>query len=481
MMNIKGIFAVSLIAMVAMVAGAHTSNAVAAIASQGYVDQQVGSKLSSISGSTTGSGNVVTVVSASGSTVSVKKDITAEETKNKVTSENYDANVSSDTKYPTVKAVADAIADVEEKIPAAIKVDSALSPTSTNPVQNKVINTALSGKEVTSNKVTSTNYDANVSSDTKYPTVKAVADAIADVEKKIPAAITVDSALSSTSTNPVQNKVINTALSGKVTIAQGSGAANKAVITNSSGNVTTGTISSGMIADGTIVNADIAADAKIATSKISGLGALATKNAVTSAEITDGTITNADIAENAEIEASKISGLADVATTGAYGDLTGTPTIPTVNNATLTIQKNGSTVDTFTANASANKTINITVPTVTSQLTNDSNFITADTLPVATADTLGGVKSGGDITVATSGVVTVNSAKTATHDAGGNVITDTYATKSQITALDSTSTGTGAVVTGVSQTDGKVTVTKGNVEIPYGGQDATSYVSIWVE
>ena len=40
------------------------------------------------------------------------------------------------------------------------------------------------------------------------------------------------------------------------------------------------------------------------------------------------------------------------------------PTIPTVNNATLTIQKNGTSVGTFTANASADKTINITVPTV---------------------------------------------------------------------------------------------------------------------
>lgn len=39
------------------------------------------------------------------------------------------------------------------------------------------------------------------------------------------------------------------------------------------------------------------------------------------------------------------------------------PTIPTVNNATLTIQKNGSNVATFTANASSNATANITVPT----------------------------------------------------------------------------------------------------------------------
>lgn len=39
------------------------------------------------------------------------------------------------------------------------------------------------------------------------------------------------------------------------------------------------------------------------------------------------------------------------------------PTIPTVNDATLTVQKNGTSVGTFTANASTNKTINVTVPT----------------------------------------------------------------------------------------------------------------------
>ena len=35
--------------------------------------------------------------------------------------------------------------------------------------------------------------------------------------------------------------------------------------------------------------------------------------------------------------------------------------LPTVNDATLTIQKNGKAVGTFTANASANKSINITM------------------------------------------------------------------------------------------------------------------------
>ena len=56
-----------------------------------------------------------------------------------------------------------------------------------------------------------------------------------------------------------------------------------------------------------------------------------------------------------------------------------TISVPTVNNATLTIQKNGSTVNTFTANASSNVTANITVPTQTSELTNNSGFLTSST------------------------------------------------------------------------------------------------------
>lgn len=53
------------------------------------------------------------------------------------------------------------------------------------------------------------------------------------------------------------------------------------------------------------------------------------------------------------------------------GNKADTSDIPIVNNATLTIQKNGSTVTTFTANASSNATANITVPTKISELTND--------------------------------------------------------------------------------------------------------------
>ena len=79
--------------------------------------------------------------------------------------------------------------------------------------------------------------------------------------------------------------------------------------------------------------------------------------------------------------------LATVATSGSYNDLTNKPTI---GNATLTIQKNSSTIDTFTANATSNKTINIPVPTKTSDITNDgsdgtSTYVEADDLATALA------------------------------------------------------------------------------------------------
>lgn len=50
---------------------------------------------------------------------------------------------------------------------------------------------------------------------------------------------------------------------------------------------------------------------------------------ITSSEIVDGTIVNVDIASDAAIAATKIAGLSTVATTGAYTDVTGTPTLGT--------------------------------------------------------------------------------------------------------------------------------------------------------
>ena len=82
--------------------------------------------------------------------------------------------------------------------------------------------------------------------------------------------------------------------------------------------------------------------------------------------------------------------LATVATSGSYNDLSDKPTIPTVNNATLTIQQNGTTVKTFTANASSNVTTDIQCVDLTNNQTvgGNKNFTgitgTHDVIPTTT-------------------------------------------------------------------------------------------------
>ena len=83
-----------------------------------------------------------------------------------------------------------------------------------------------------------------------------------------------------------------------------------------------------------------------------------------------------DAIEDALEDYTPTSEFAEVAFTGDYDDLIGTPTIPVVNDATLTITRNGASAGTFTANSANNTTIDISVPTATSDLTNDSGFIT---------------------------------------------------------------------------------------------------------
>ena len=120
------------------------------------------------------------------------------------------------------------------------------------------------------------------------------------------------------------------------------------------------------------------------------------------------------------------SSLAAVATSGSYNDLSNKPTIPTVNNATLTIQKNGSTVKTFTANASTNVTANITVPTKTSDITNDSNFVASgDLATVATSGSYNDLSNKPTIPTVNNATLTIqkngSTVKTFTANASSNV------------------------------------------------------------
>ena len=73
---------------------------------------------------------------------------------------------------------------------------------------------------------------------------------------------------------------------------------------------------------------------------------------------TDGAMTQKATTDALTLKADS-SSLAPVATSGDYNDLNNLPTPPTVNNGALTIQQNGKTLGTFTANSSDNKTVNI--------------------------------------------------------------------------------------------------------------------------
>lgn len=81
----------------------------------------------------------------------------------------------------------------------------------------------------------------------------------------------------------------------------------------------------------------------------------------TTGQNTDGAMTQ-KAASDAIAAKADASALATVATSGNYNDLTNKPTIPTVNNATLTITQNSASVGTFTANSSTNTTIDIVTP-----------------------------------------------------------------------------------------------------------------------
>lgn len=67
-----------------------------------------------------------------------------------------------------------------------------------------------------------------------------------------------------------------------------------------------------------------------------------------------------DLSNKPTIPAAQVQSNWTQTNTSAADYIKNKPTIPTVNNATLTIQKNGTTVKTFTANASSNVTANIT-------------------------------------------------------------------------------------------------------------------------
>ena len=93
---------------------------------------------------------------------------------------------------------------------------------------------------------------------------------------------------------------------------------------------------------------------------------------------------------------------------GSYNDLTDKPTTPTVNNATLTIQRNSTNVGTFTANASSDKTINITVPTTVAELSDASTYVTQSNLTTQLANKQNVLTAGDHIDITDSTIKAVD-------------------------------------------------------------------------
>ena len=136
---------------------------------------------------------------------------------------------------------------------------------------------------------------------------------------------TVDSALSSTSTNPVQNKVINNALSGKAN-------------TNHSHDLST-------MINGLDEATATPSDADYFVSQYAGGGT------------TNTSYYRRPVSALWNFIKSK---LATVAISGSYNDLTNKPSIPSVGNGTVTIKQNGASKGSFTMNQSGSTTIELT-------------------------------------------------------------------------------------------------------------------------
>ena len=134
---------------------------------------------------------------------------------------------------------------------------------------------------------------------------------------------------------------------------------------------------------------------------------------------------------------------ATVATTGAYSDLTGQPTIPTVNDATITITQGGTTKGTFTLNQTNNDTIALDAAALPTQTGNGGKFLTTDGTDASWADALtpntaitGATKC--KITYDSKGLVTAGSDLQASDIPSLTLskISDITATASELNVLD---------------------------------------------
>lgn len=263
--------------------------------------------------------------------------------------------------------------------------------------------------------------------------------------------VTIDTELSASSTNPVQNKTITAALSN--------------------------------------LDIDIATNDEIDNAlNVAGSGDLPTTGGIvpiamggTGATTTAGARTNLGVSATADF--------ANVAFSGAYDDLTGKPAIPsrtsdlTNNNGYITSSALSGYVKSVNG-AAPDSSGNVTISVSGGGSSGGSNY----TLPTASSSTLGGVKIGSGLTINTSGVVSADvTSSTLTAYAKAtdlsavaksgsyNDLSNKPTIPSAYTLPNATSSTLGGVKVGsnISVSDGTISLAKSNVTSALGYTPAT--------
>lgn len=170
---------------------------------------------------------------------------------------------------------------------------------------------------------------------------------------------------------------------GASTITDDNLTANRALVSNGSGKVAVSSVTATELGylDGVTSNVQTQLNKKLESAPVTSVNTKTGAVVLTATDV--GAVSTTDVTQTLGSSTTKVpseKAVADALSGAGAGDMlkaTYDPTgsvaqaggipnyvsgqLPTVNDATLTIQKNGTTVGTFTANASANKSINITM------------------------------------------------------------------------------------------------------------------------
>ena len=421
-----------------------------------------------------------------------------------------------------------------------VKVDTALSSTSTNPVQNKVVNTALNeglatkqdtlvpdtnikgSGSVTVTKGTdgvitvsgtdnNTTYTAGTNitisngvisaKDTVYTLPEATSSKLGGVK--------VDTELSSTSTNPVQNKAVNTAISNLQTAVDGK----QATLSTAQLNAVNSGITAAKVSTYDSYASTIAGkQAALSTAQLNAVNSGITAAKLSELEAKQGALTETQLnAVNSGITAAKVSTYDGYSTTisGAVSDAAtaksdaataksdaataksnAATALTTANTAKTTAEgavTTANTAKTTADNAAGNastalqtaqkaskdvETLTTTVGGHTTSITNLQTAVDGKQAALSTAQ-LNAVNSGitaaklseleakqGALTETQLNAVNsgITAAKVSTYDGYASTIAGKQAT---LTTTNVTTSGGGNVVTAVTASNGTVTVTKG--------------------